>query len=61
MDKGVKCPTAKTLREGPVHCHFVHPSRSKGGQRGSLDSLQQSEAGISKLGVAFLTHQCCAN
>ena len=51
MDKGVKCPTAKTLREGPVHCHFVHPSRSKGGQRGSLDSLQQSEAGISKLGV----------
>ena len=51
MEKGVKCPTPKTPLEGPVHCHFVHPSCSKGGQSVSLDSLQQSEAGISKLGM----------
>ena len=51
MDKRVKCPTPKTPLEGPVHCHFVHLYCSKDSQSGSLDSLQQSEARILKLGV----------
>ena len=51
MSEGKECPTLKTPLEGPVHCHFVHPYCSKGSRGGSLDSLQQSEAGISKLGV----------
>ena len=51
MDKGVECPTPKTSLEGPIHCHSVHPYCSKGSWSGSLDSLQQSEADISKLGV----------
>ena len=51
MDKGMNCSTPKTSLEGPIHCHFVHPYCSKGGQGGSLDSLQQSEVSISKLGV----------
>ena len=51
MDKGMKYPTPKTILEGPVHCHFVHPYCSKGGRVGSLGSPQQSEAGILKWGV----------
>ena len=49
MDKGVKCPTPKIPLEGPVHCHFVHFYCSS--LNGSLDSLQQSKAGMLKLGV----------
>ena len=51
MGEGMECSTPKSPLEGPVHCHFVHPYCSKGSQNGSLDSPQQSEAGISKLGV----------
>ena len=51
MDKGMNCSTPKTSLEGTVHCHFVHPYCSNGSRSGSLDSLQQSEASISKLGV----------
>ena len=51
MDKVVKCPTPKASLEGSIHCHFVHPYYSKGSRSGSLDSPQQSEAGILKLGM----------
>ena len=49
MDKGMKYPTPKTILEGPVHCHFVHPTCTTSSRSGSLDSPQQSEAGILKL------------
>ena len=51
MGKGVECSTTQTSLEGPVHCHFVHPYCSKSSRGGSLDSPQQSEAGILGLGV----------
>ena len=49
MGEGVECPTPKIPLEGPIHCHFGHLYCSKGSLGGSLDSPQQSEAGILKL------------
>ena len=43
MGEGMECPTPK----GACSLSLL----SKGSQSGSLDSLQQSKAGISKLGV----------
>ena len=47
MGEGMECPTPK----GACSLSFCPSLLSKGSQSGSLDSLQQSKAGISKLGV----------